>query len=376
MSAFDSAAARGNSLSVAILGAGGTVAPAIVRDLAESPEANELVLLDVALAKAQATADKFGGGKAIAMEVDARHPRGMANAPDDIDVLVNAADHRINLDAMRACLEVGSCYIDLGGLYWTTQQQLGLDQAFRDAGLLALLGMGSAPGKTNVMAAVATAALGGIAERIDVTAGACDLESPNGFAPPYAVEALIDELTQKPIVLRSGEPIEIEPRTEAGIVDFPEPIGEAPAIFTLHSELLTFGSSFGCSECSFRLSLDPEMLAQLVEFAETGEDERRAVVDAARPSSNTVSVHMVDAYYGDRHARVACKTSPVERWGMGGSVVSTAAPAAAAVRLLARGQLHSTGALPPEACVDGAELFVELEGRGAEFSVTESFGRA
>ncbi len=376
MSVFESAAARGNTLSVAILGAGGTVAPAIVCDLAESPEANELVLLDIDLAKAQATADKFGGGKAIAMQLDARNPRAMANALDDIDVLVNAADHRINPYAMRACLEVGSCYIDLGGLYWMTQQQLGLDQMFRDAGLLALLGMGAAPGMTNVMAAVATAALGGIAERIDVTAGACDLESPNGFAPPYAVEALIDELTQKPVVLRSSEPLELEPLTDAGIVDFPEPIGEAPAIYTLHSELLTFGSSFGCSECSFRLSLDPALRARMIELAEATEDERRAAADAARPSSKTVSVHMVDAYYADRHARVACKTSPVERWGMGGSIVATAAPAAAAVRLLARGQLHSTGALPPEACVDGAELFVELEGRGAEFSVAESVGRA
>jgi saccharopine dehydrogenase-like NADP-dependent oxidoreductase len=50
--------------------------------------------------------------------------------------------------------------------------------------------------------------------------------------------------------------------------------------------------------------------------------------------------------------------------------VSTAAPAAAAVRLLARGSLTATGALPPERCVEPDELFAELETRGCSFSVS------
>ena len=67
-------------------------------------------------------------------------------------MLVNSASYRVNLDAMRACLEAGCHYIDLGGLYWLTGRQLELSDEFERAGLLALLGMGSSPGKTNVMA--------------------------------------------------------------------------------------------------------------------------------------------------------------------------------------------------------------------------------
>lgn len=373
MSESDPAAPEQNQLSVAILGAGGTIAPAIVCDLAESPEASELLLLDIDEAKAADVAERFGAGKAVAHGVDARDPASLVQALDDIDVMINAASYRVNLEAMEACLEAGCSYIDLGGLYWMTNRQLELDERFRDAGLLALLGMGSAPGKTNVMAAVATAALGGIAERIDVTAGGRDLDPPDGFAPPYAVQTLIDELTLKPIVLQGGAPVEIEPLTDAGIVDFPEPIGDAPAIYTLHSELLTFGESFGCGECTFRLSLGPAVLEKLIELTTADEAQIAAAArSAVKPSASTVSLHLIDAYFGDRHVRVACKTSPVERWGLGGSVVSTAAPAAAAVRLMAKGLLHSTGALPPEACIDGAELFPELETRGAEFTVTES----
>jgi hypothetical protein len=50
--------------------------------------------------------------------------------------------------------------------------------------------------------------------------------------------------------------------------------------------------------------------------------------------------------------------------------VSTAAPAAACVRLFARGALTATGALPPERCIDPGLMFAELETRGCTFSWT------
>ena len=59
-------------------------------------------------------------------------------------------------------------------------------------------------------------------------------------------------------------------------------------------------------------------------------------------------------------------------FGLGGSIVSTAAPVAATVRLLARGSLTATGALPPERCIDPGEMFAELESRGCEFAVARA----
>jgi saccharopine dehydrogenase-like NADP-dependent oxidoreductase len=56
-------------------------------------------------------------------------------------------------------------------------------------------------------------------------------------------------------------------------------------------------------------------------------------------------------------------------FGLGGSIVSTAAPIAAAVRLLGRGSLTAVGARPPELCIDPDEMFAELETRGCTFSV-------
>ena len=54
-----------------MLGAGGTIAPAIVRDLAASEEVVALRLLDLDLRRAEAVAIEHGGGKAQAYEADA-----------------------------------------------------------------------------------------------------------------------------------------------------------------------------------------------------------------------------------------------------------------------------------------------------------------
>ncbi|NLT07085.1 MAG: hypothetical protein GXY03_12340 [Solirubrobacterales bacterium] len=354
-------------MNVAVLGAAGIIAPAIVRDLAESEEVGELLLLDLDGGRAEQVAAEHGGSRARARAVDARG--GLAAMLDGVDVLVNSASYRVNLDAMRACLDGGAHYVDLGGLYWLTGDQLELSGEFEAAGLLALLGMGSSPGKTNVMAAKAVAELGGRARRVDVLAAGRDLDPPDGPSYPYSVQTLVDELTMAPMAQRGGEPVALEPLQDGGEVDLPEPIGRAATIYTLHSEVRTFPDSFGCGECSFRLSLAPAVLERVRALTGAGEEAVAAAAEEAVPASaRTVSVHRVEAEgeHGDR-VTVTAVTRPLEAWGIGGGIISTATPAAAAVRLLARGRIDARGALPPERCVSPDDLFPELERRGCEF---------
>lgn len=355
-------------LKVAVLGAGGIIAPAIVRDLAESEEAGDLLLLDLDLGRAQKVADEHGGPRAQAVEVDARG--GLAEALDGVDVLVNSASYRINLDAMRACLTAGCHYIDLGGLYWMTGDQLELSDEFERAGLLALLGMGSSPGKTNVMAAQAVAELGETPHTIEIVAAGRDLDPPDGASFPYALQTLVDELTMEPMAQRDGEPVALEPMQAGGAVELPFPIGRADTIYTLHSEVRTFPSSFGCSDCSFRLSLNPATLERVQALAKADEFELAAAAQAAMPASpTTVSVHRVEAIGPSGSVVATATTTPTVDWGIGGSIVSTASPAAAAVRLLARGRISARGALPPELCVTAEDLFPELERHGCVFEI-------
>jgi lysine 6-dehydrogenase len=363
-----------SALNVAVLGAGGTIAPAIVRDLAESEETSRLRLLDLDEGRARAVAEAHGGGKARAAAADARS--GLAGALDGVDVLVNSASYRVNLDAMRACLAAGCNYLDLGGLYWMTGRQLELHGEFRDAGLVAILGIGSSPGKTNLMALRAARELGtDVLDTVHVSAASRDPEPPPpgeraGLVVPYALRTLIDEITLRPVAIRDGEPVELEPLSPGGEVDYGEPIGAGATIYTLHSELRTFGESFGCDEASFRLSLTPALLERLRELAGAAEEQIDAAARSARPQSpRTVSVHRVDATAGGRSATVRAVTRPIPGWALGGGVVSTAAPAAAAVRLIARERVTARGVLPPERCIDPDDVFPELERRGCTFEV-------
>jgi saccharopine dehydrogenase (NAD+, L-lysine-forming) len=359
-------------MRVALLGAAGTIAPVIARDLAASEEISGLLLLDLDLAAAERVATSCGGGGVVDAErADARD--GLAEHLAGCDLLVNSASYRVNLDAMRACLEAGCHYVDLGGLYWMTGRQLELHDEFAGAGLLALLGLGSSPGKTNLMAAAAVRGMDGVAA-IDVAAAGRDLGAGSALSVPYALQTLLDELTMAPVVLREGAPVELEPLAGGGAVDYGEPIGSQETIYTLHSELATFGASFGCSSCSFRLSLAPRLeasLRALIGASSTQvEDFARACVPA---SSQTVSVHRVDCLGDDgRHVVARAVTGPYEPFGVGGSVISTAAPAAAFARLLARGEVEERGALPPERCIAPESLFAELSQRGCEFSIEEA----
>jgi saccharopine dehydrogenase (NAD+, L-lysine-forming) len=316
-----------------------------------------------------ATAD--GYGKASAHAVDASDVRALAAALEGSAVVVNSASYRVNLEAMRACLEAGCNYLDLGGLYWMTQRQLELGPKFECAGLLAVLGIGSSPGKTNLMALAAVRMLGDgdAVYAIEIAAAGRDPEarSDGQLRPPYAIQTLLDELTLEPVVIRDHMPEHVAPLTSGGLVDFGEPIGAADTVYTLHSELATFGDSFGCESASFRLSLPEPLLARLKELVDASPEEVAAAGRQASPQSDrTVSVHLVVVSAGGRTIRARAITRP--HGGVGGSVNSTATPAAAAVRLLARGSIDARGVLPPERCIEPDEMFAELSARGCSFS--------
>ena len=356
-------------MRVAVLGAGGTIAPAIVRDLAESEEVTAMRLLDIDLRRAEAVAMEHGGGKAQARVADAT--ANLAEQLAGIDVLVNSAAYRINLAAMNACLEIGCHYMDLGGLYHVTKEQLALSGKFKQRGLLALLGIGSAPGKTNLLAARAVKELSGDPVSISIAAAGRDLSPPDGLSFPYAVRTLLDEITMPPMALINGRAEELRPMQAGPRVNFGDPIGEADTIFTLHSEVLTFGSSFKASNVTFALSLSPAVLESLKQLEGASEESiAEQARSASPPSANTVSVHLVDVMGTGAAIRARSVTQPNAAWGLGGGIVSTASPAAAAVRLLARRRISARGALPPELCIDPDEMFGELETRGVRFEVT------
>ena len=372
--------------TVAVVGAAGIIGPAIVATLAEHESVERILVLDVNEAGARDVAERFGGGRASAGALEIRDRDRAVAALDGADVLLNSAAYRVNLDAMEVALAANAHYLDLGGLFHVTKEQLRLDDRFREAGRLAVLGMGSTPGKTNVMAARAVELLGDEVERIVVAAAGRDPDPPTGpLVAPYAIETILDELSMPTPVVRDGEVEFVDPLTDAGTVEFGRPAGPAPTIYTIHSEQATFPESFGARNVSFQLSLNPvflekvRLLTQLglastdpIDVRGTDVVPRRmllallARLPKASPSHHAVGVHRVEAHGREGGlAIVECVTTAVDRLEFGGGVLSTASPPAVVADMICRGELAArTGVLPSERCVPYDALFSRLERYG------------
>jgi hypothetical protein len=281
--------------------------------------------------------------------LDASDPASLARGLDGCAVVVNCADYRLNLPVMRGALAAGVHYVDLGGLYHVTSEQLGLDEEFRAAGLGALLGMGSAPGKTNLLTAAAVQRLGEEPRSLEIWAAARDpAAAEHPFPAPYSVRTLLDELQLRPVVVEGGEVQEVEPLSGEAARELPAPVGRAKGIYTLHSELRTLPGAFpSLDSASFRLCLAPGLLEKLLALDE-GEEPQ-----PYEQSKDAVAAHLVE---------LLGETRRVVGWTLtrGGSARSTSEPAARAAVELAEGRLRFSGALPPEDAVSDPDGFLAL----------------
>lgn len=279
--------------------------------------------------------------------VDARDPASLAHALEGATVCVNCADYRLNLEVMKAALSAGCDYVDLGGLFHMTRRQLELGHRFEETGLTALLGIGSAPGKTNLLARAAIERLGEEPGTLEIWAATRDPAAAGHPLPaPYSARTLLDELQLAPVVLRDGRLVEVDPLSGRAQRDLPE-LGEVEGIFTLHSELATLPLAYPTLEqASFRLSLAPGLVERLLALG----DE---LPEPYTQSPESVAVHLVEAGGRSRSVEAATIT-------LGGSARSTAEPAARAAVEIAAGGVSAPGVHAPEDAIRDPERFLDL----------------
>jgi saccharopine dehydrogenase-like NADP-dependent oxidoreductase len=276
--------------------------------------------------------------------VDARDPSSLGRALEGATVCVNAADYRLNLEVMEAALAAGCHYVDLGGLFHMTRRQLELDARFASAELTAILGMGSAPGKTNLLARMAIEQLVSPPKEVEIWAATRDPAAAGHPLPiPYSAQTLLDELRMRPVILAKGKLVEVRPLSGKAMNTLPV-IGKVWGIYTLHSELATLPSSFpSLREASFRLSLPDGLVEKLLALG----DERP---EPYMQSAQSIAVHYACA-------DLSYTASTVTR---GGSAKSTAEPAARAAAELAAGRLSNPGVHPPETAISDPEAFLQM----------------
>jgi saccharopine dehydrogenase-like NADP-dependent oxidoreductase len=274
-------------MKIIVLGGAGKMGSISVQELARHPDVSEVVIADLNPDATRTVADYLHSPKVSVKQVDLQDRQALVSALAEVDACVNATVYYTNLQVMDACLETRTHYTDMGGLFHTTLKQLEYHDRFVEAGISAVLGMGTAPGLPNIQTRYA-------ADRMDTIT---HIRIYDGIKPPppgqkaftYAVPTIVDEMTLEPMVFRGGQFIACQPLTEFEDYSFTEPLGILPMHLSLHSEVATLPASFkdkGVQECFFKINywgMAKELVEKVAVLAEFGLASREPVIINGTP---------------------------------------------------------------------------------------------
>jgi saccharopine dehydrogenase-like NADP-dependent oxidoreductase len=377
-------------MKITVLGGAGKMGCIAVQDLANDERVDEVVIADLDIEQAQVVADYLDNPKVKVQKVDINDEGNFIKTLEGSDVCLNATVYYTNLKVMEACLKAEAHYTDMGGLFHTTRKQLELNDRFKEGGISAVLGMGSAPGVPNLQSRYA-------ADRLDTIES---IKIYDGIKPPppddvrftYAVPTIVDELTVEPMVFEKGEFVAKEPLT--GFEDhwFEPPLGLLPMHLSLHSEVATIPLTFkdkGVQECFFKINywgMAKNTVEKVRVLAEFGFASKEPVdVNGASVVPRDLMVSMLSGYVPPITDFLApAKTQPPDwvkeiatvisgtkdgkdvTYRLGtltckGALPTGVAPAIAAI-WLGEGRVEP-GVHAPEASLDPEPFFKELERR-------------
>jgi saccharopine dehydrogenase-like NADP-dependent oxidoreductase len=398
---------------IVVVGAGGVGAAAAGiarrRDFFE-----RFLLADVDENRARASAAAQGDERFDAAPLDA----GDADAVIDLlraeraDAVLNACDPRFNPPLFAAAERAGVTYLDMAMTlsrshrerpYELVGEKLGDAQfavadRWRDAGRLALVGIGVEPGLSDVFARYAADHLFSSIDEIGVRDGANLVVEGYDFAPTFSIWTTIEECLNPPVIWeRDRGWFTTAPFSEPEIFSFPEGIGPVECVNVEHEEVILIPRWVECRRVTFKYGLGQEFIDVLQTLHRLGLDSTepvsvrgvpvapRDVVAAALPDPATLGDRMhgltcagtvVTGTGSDGRPRstylyhVADNDQAMREWGSQAVVWQTALNPVVALELLASGAWTGAGVLGPEA-FDAVPFLDLLAEYGAPHGVME-----
>ena len=380
------------SKRVVVLGGAGAMGCITVHDLFMTAPQFHVVVADSDMARAQRLARRYKSKRVSAAAVDVHDKMALAAALDGCFAVIVALPYQFNVAAMQAALQAQCHYVDLGGLFHVTRQQLELNHAFRKINRLALLGMGAAPGITNLLARALCDTFTRV-ESIDIYVAGVDKTRMRRQGPvdtSYSIATILDEASEPAAVFARGKWQFVPAMSGSTPMRFPKPVGKSQPAYTLHSEVATLPTSFadkGVKNVSFRIAFDPA-LAERLRFLHTlgltskqpldvhGQSimPREVLLALLQRADKPEAVGPLEQYEilravvrGKRAGKVItqaldCHVPGIAEWGMGVDV-DTGCPPSIAVQMLDAGEITACGALPPEQAIDPKRFFAALRHR-------------
>ncbi len=308
-------------MRVLVVGAGG-VGGAFAAIAQRRPAFERVVLADLSPARAHAAVAKLGeAGRFGAEQVDASEKASLVQLIERVrpDAVLNATDPRFDRPIFDACLETRTTYVDMAMTLskphptrphelpgtMLGEYQLARHEAWEQAGVLALVGMGVEPGLSDVFARYAADELFSHIAEAGVRDGADLLVEGYDFAPTFSIWTTIEECLNPPLIWERERGFHTTaPFSEPEVFEFPEGIGSIECVNVEHEEVVLIPRWVPCERVTFKYGLGEEFIAVLRTLHKLGLDSTeplqvrgakvspRDVVAAALPDPATLGEQM------------------------------------------------------------------------------------
>lgn len=378
-------------MRILLVGAGGVGAAfcsiATRRDFFEA-----CVVADYSLESAARAVESVGDERFSAASIDASDAESVAELARSTGAthVMNAVDPRFVMPIFTGALAAGADYLDMAmslshphpdepyrlpGVK-LGDEQLAVEDQWRDAGRLALVGIGVEPGLSDVFARYAADHLFSSIDELGTRDGANLQVEGYDFAPSFSIWTTIEECLNPPVVWEDGQWHTTEPFSEPEVFDFPEGIGPVECVNVEHEEVLLMPRWVQTRRATFKYGLGNEFIEVLKTLHKLGLDSTTPVrVGGVEVSPRDVVAACLPnpATLGDRMTGKTCAGLWVTGTGRDGEprstylyhvvdnewsmreyghqcvVWQTAVNPVVALELLATGTWTGSGVLGPEA---------------------------
>lgn len=280
-------------MRILIVGAGG-VGSAAARIAVRREFFDRLIIADYDPARPQALVDELGDARLVAAQVDASSADSVAAliAEHGATHVLNAVDPRFVMPIFDGCFAAGAVYLDMAMSLSRRHpdrpyelpgvklgdEQFAKEQEWKDAGRLALVGIGVEPGLSDVFARYAEDELFSEIDELGVRDGANLVVAGYDFAPSFSIWTTIEECLNRPVVYeRDRGWYTTAPFSEPEVFDFPEGIGPVECVNVEHEEVLLMPRWTNARRVTFKYGLGDEFIEVLKVLNKVGLDRTEKV---------------------------------------------------------------------------------------------------
>ncbi|KUI41086.1 ATP-binding protein [Mycobacterium sp. IS-1590] len=280
-------------MRILLIGAGG-VGAAFCSIAARRDFFDALVVADYDEHRARRAADAVEDARFVAARVDATSADAVADLvrAHGITHVMNAVDPRFVMPIFDGALAGDADYLDMAMSlsrrhpeqpYALTgiklgDQQFAAEQRWRDAGRLALVGIGVEPGLSDVFARYAADHLFAEIDELGTRDGSNLTVDGYDFAPSFSIWTTIEECLNPPVVWEADRGwFTTEPFSEPEVFDFPDGIGPVECVNVEHEEVLLMPRWVKCKRATFKYGLGEEFIGVLKTLHKLGLDRTEKV---------------------------------------------------------------------------------------------------